>query len=92
MKVFIWEDVGQLTDSYHSGGGCVVIAENIEKAYALLMADDRVSRPVAHQGNIQPFGDGEDLTTVFGLVPDVVLDVSGETPERVFVFPDAGCC
>lgn len=27
MKVFVWSDVGQCTDSYHSGGGVVVFAE-----------------------------------------------------------------
>jgi hypothetical protein len=24
--------------------------------------------------------------------PDLVADVSGDTPERVIIFPDAGCC
>ena len=32
MKVFVWPDVGQCTDRYHSGGGVVVFAETEQRA------------------------------------------------------------
>ena len=32
MKVFVWADVGQCSDSYHSGGGVVVFAETEQRA------------------------------------------------------------
>lgn len=35
MKIFIWERVDNATDNYHSGGGVMVIAENIEHAMKL---------------------------------------------------------
>ena len=35
MKIFTWERVSNATDNYHSGGGVMVVAENIEHAMAL---------------------------------------------------------
>jgi len=35
MKVFIWEEVDQATDSFHPEGGVVVFAETLEKAIEL---------------------------------------------------------
>lgn len=32
MKVFVWEYINQLTDNYHSGGGLVVVADNLADA------------------------------------------------------------
>ena len=32
MKLFIWESLDGLTDSYHDGGGLVVVAEDLDKA------------------------------------------------------------
>lgn len=32
MKIYIWEYVKHLTDNWHHGGGCVVIAKNLEEA------------------------------------------------------------
>ena len=37
MKVFIWETIQELTDSYHSDGGLVVIAESVDVALAEAM-------------------------------------------------------
>lgn len=37
MKVFIWEYVEQLTNSYHSDGGLVVIADNEQDARIIAM-------------------------------------------------------
>jgi hypothetical protein len=37
MKVFIWYDIDELTDNYHSDGGLVVIADNLEDARILAM-------------------------------------------------------
>lgn len=35
MKVFVWNYVCELTDSYHSGGGLIVFAETEERARQL---------------------------------------------------------
>lgn len=36
MKAFVWKSVCNLTDNYHDGGGCLVIAESLEAARKLL--------------------------------------------------------
>lgn len=33
MKVFIWEYIENLTDSWHSGGGLVIVAEQAPATY-----------------------------------------------------------
>lgn len=40
MKVFVWSDVGQCTDCYHSGGGVVVFAETERRARELANAHE----------------------------------------------------
>lgn len=32
MKVFVWENVDNLTENYHDSGGLVVVAESLERA------------------------------------------------------------
>lgn len=39
MNLFVWEYVSKLTDNYHDGGGCVVIAETLEAARLTLPLD-----------------------------------------------------
>ena len=36
-KVFIWNNIDNLTDRYHSEGGLVVIADNLQDAGILAM-------------------------------------------------------
>ena len=43
MKIFIFEQVEQLTSSYHGGGGLVIIAESEEHAKELIMADKYIN-------------------------------------------------
>jgi hypothetical protein len=35
MRIFIWESVGNLTENWHSEGGCAIVAETLEAARAL---------------------------------------------------------
>jgi len=39
MKVFVWDYISNLTDNYHSGGGLIVFAENVERAMELAIAE-----------------------------------------------------
>ena len=43
MKIFIFEQVEQLTDNYHGGGGLVIIAESEEHAKELIKADKYIN-------------------------------------------------
>ena len=42
MKIFILENVEQLTYRYHSDGGLVIIAKDLEKAKELIKQDENI--------------------------------------------------
>ncbi len=42
MKIFIWEYAGKVSNNYHSGGGLVVIANDIAEANELINADGNI--------------------------------------------------
>jgi hypothetical protein len=80
MKLWIWNDISEgLTSNYHSGGGAVVIAETRERAESLL----RVEAPDLDVSD-------EDLHPLEPV--DAIYDLWGKPDEKVFIFPDAGCC
>jgi hypothetical protein len=73
MRVYIWERIQELTDNYHSDGGLVVVAANLQRAIELAEAEGVT------------FSDKETIPTInYSVVADV--------EEKVFIFPDAGCC
>lgn len=73
MKLFIFEDVGELTYNYHSGGGLVVVAKDEELAKKLIATNEYINLT------------DEEWSKV-------VVYETNETEERMFIFPDAGCC
>jgi hypothetical protein len=36
VNVYVWEDLDGLTDSWHDGGGVLVVAESLDRARALI--------------------------------------------------------
>jgi hypothetical protein len=77
MKTYIWDNIKDLTDSHHSSGGLVIISEK--------------DWPIAWREHL--INDGEDWTTYTKKLPqpDLVFDCN-HTEERVFIFPNQGCC
>ena len=77
--MFVWENVSYgLTCNYHSGGGCVVIADNKEAALKLLS---------------QPEMRVDPKCEVFTTDPSYSAPMDSDAIEdKVFLFPDAGCC
>lgn len=75
--MFVWEGVcGGLTCCYHSGGGCVVIADSKEVALKLLS-----------ENGVDP------KCEVFTTEPSYTAPMDSDaTEDKVFIFPDAGCC
>ena len=71
MKVFVWEYLSHVSDRYHEGGGCAVVAEDLQKAKAIAM-----EKGVQFEENDEP----------------VVYELKDSVEDRVFIFPDAGCC
>lgn len=76
MKLFLWEEVDHATERYHPEAGIVVIAESLERARDLLRRPDEYV----------PSNCG-----AYTQEPDYTTEVT-DTQERVFIFPDAGCC
>lgn len=76
MKVFIWNSINELTDNYHSDGGLVVVAKDLERAHEL----------ARNEGVTFSEGDYDELT------PTIEYNTDDSAEERVFIFPDAGCC
>ena len=76
MKVFIWKNIKKLTDNYHSDGGLVIVAETLQRAIELAEA----------RGVEFSKGDYDELT------PSNVYNTDDSAEEKVFIFPDAGCC
>jgi hypothetical protein len=77
MKVFVWKRIEHATQNYHTEGGVVVFAATEERA-----------RELAAQNQLFPHGceiKPEEL-------PDDVRNVAPDSPEAVYIFPDAGCC
>ena len=80
MKVFVWQKIENCTEHYHSEGGVVVFAETEERA-RWLANQDRIENGWTEQGcRIDPTE-----------MPDYVAECPG-ADEKVFVFPNAGCC
>lgn len=78
MKVFIWERINKATNSYHTEGGLVVIAETEAAARELF-----ISRSDSYSDGCGPAADE---------APDLVLPTNDDAQPKVFIFPDAGCC
>lgn len=79
MQLYIWENVREfLTDNYHNGGGLAIVAENLTRARELFLNES--SSPDSRKCEI--------LTCD----PDHIYNVDAEAKEKVFIFPDAGCC
>ena len=69
-KVFIWNNVDNLTDRYHSEGGLVVIADNLQDAGILAM----------------------EKGVRFNDETPTVYELKDTVEDKVYIFPDAGCC
>lgn len=82
MKIFIFESVGQLTPNYHSGGALIIIAETLEKS--LLMAKEYRTKYSfeTHDINLTE----EEINNV------KTFELKKDTEEKIFIFPDSGCC
>lgn len=85
MRIFIFKDVEKLTDSYHTNGALVVVAENITKAIEIAHNHEEDSAWKTGSKNIK-------LTTE-EIEKVVSYDLLGENIEpKLFLFPDSGCC
>ena len=87
MKVIILEYVNQLTSRYHSDGGLVIIAKDLERAKEMF--------PLGEIPSSRWNSDEKDFVrpTEEEWGKAIIYDLKNDNEEeRYFVFPDAGCC
>ena len=87
MKAFLWQNVVDVSDSWHNDGSVLVVAEGLSEARALFAAyseDRKIPRSVGEKGRPPP-------RRIEDAAPGRVYDV-GNANAEVLVFPDAGCC
>lgn len=93
MNIYIWQSVDELTTSYHSDGGCVVVAPSLDRARELLtepycdgiMHDTHSDREQCHLV-------ARDKCEALRTEPDYIYPTSDEAEATVIVFPNTGCC
>ena len=80
--IFVWEYIGPVSSNWHSSGGVLVVAENVDRAKTMV---DELRR-----GFCTEFEKPEDFDPLgeSGFTAELV----GDQPERIMVFEDAGCC
>lgn len=85
MHLYVWQDVGPLTSSYHCSGGVLVVAPD------LAAARDAVVAKAAHDSDYDADEAERDLRKGLDSEPDLLIEnVTAEPTVRIF--PDAGCC
>lgn len=94
--MFVWNDIYDVSTNYHNNGGLGVIAESLDAARLLLNTP--------FQAEYKIFGGGTrwveerhvpENCEAFTVDPDIAVPVKETDPEiadRVFVWPNAGCC
>lgn len=83
MRLFIWERVKHATNNWHTEGGLVVMAENLEKAREELHV---YGVPV----DCEAFASDPDYS--YQIADPNEGTTQAEQPGVVAVFPDSGCC
>ena len=78
MHAYIWEYTGPVSNRWHDGGGLVIVAPTLDRAKTMWAEH-------CHRLGI---GDSEAADTA----PDYMMGTSPIEPERIWVFPDSGCC
>jgi hypothetical protein len=86
VNIYIFPYIDPITENWHSGGGLVIVARDLEQAQALVNANaaERGIGAVALQ-NEEKEDDNERIEMV-------TYPLEGKHEARLFVFQDAGCC
>ena len=89
MKIFIWDYIEKLTDSYHYGGGLAVIASDIDHAIDIAKNQGvqfmKEGEKFQSKG-IETWNEKDDFTSY------KEYELMGNPEPKVFSFPDQGCC
>ncbi len=79
MKAYLWHDIDKVSENYHERGSVLIQAESLERAREL----SKCCTDKYREGSYSMIGTDAE--------PDAVFECDS-TEEKVWVFPDAGCC
>lgn len=91
MKIFIWNELKEVSDNYHAEGGLLIIAESIKRAEEI--AKYETGKFNFESNNYDKSMKKISLRNKENIIinPDYEFDTS-HTEEKVIIFPNAGCC
>lgn len=70
MKVFIFKEIEQVSDRYHSGGGLVIIAKNIEHAKQLISDDEDIKPTDDEWLKVESYDLADNVEPKYWTMPD----------------------
>ena len=70
MRIFVFEDIENCSSNYHSEGGLVVIAKDIEHAKELLKEDKSIDVTDEEWGKVESFALAENVEPKFWVMPN----------------------
>lgn len=86
-KLYIYEYLDKLTQSWHNGGGLVIVTAG-DPSLAWQERNARIaSEHPSNRTRIDPACIIQELPE-----PDHVIPVGDDVPDLILEFPDAGCC
>ena len=89
MKVWVFQRIASVSDSYHGGGGLAVVASSPTEAKKLMR---RVNGTPVTEGYEWGPKVAIDVDAVDFRKATATYEAGAGAEPRVFVFPDAGCC
>jgi hypothetical protein len=70
MKIFIFEYVAKCSENYHSGGGVVIIAEDVESAKELISTDEYITITDEEWESAEMFNISDVIKPKYWVMPD----------------------
>jgi len=89
MKIFVWQCAGDLTTSWHSGGGLVIVAESLEQARDMMKQN--ISGTKKDYDN-PVWSRMKKKAPPLTEEPLFEASLRGKHEAQLMVFPNAGCC
>jgi hypothetical protein len=83
MQIFILPHVENLTGSYHSDGGAVIIARDLQRAKEIM---------AEHAKEYDAYDPKEPIQVTEEEWAKAESFYIGSETEKHWIFPDAGCC
>lgn len=77
MKIFIWERVGNMSDNWHSEGGVVIVAKNLQEARRIYSSEEYTEEELTEEG----------IDNIFVSKPNRVYELKNKEFSEIFTFP-----